>query len=545
MQEIPIIDLFAGPGGLGEGFSAFSPASAEADRVFRIAVSAEMDPTAHATLRLRAFFRQFENPEDVPQKYYDYIAGRVTKEEFEADPALSEYWRKADEEALCLTLGDADHNEQLDQRLRVVLKNKKHWVLIGGPPCQAYSLVGRARNQGIADYRAENDHRHFLYKEYLRIIKDYHPSIFVMENVKGILSSKVNGEVVFHKILDDLMGPFEKKEGRKKSAPVGYRLFSLGTGRGLDRNSPDDTFDPRDFVIRSEEYGVPQRRHRVFILGVREDLDVQSPPLLGKFDGKVPTVQDVIGGMMRLRSGLSRKGNSDAPGDSHKEWVETVAAGGGHLAEELRSLKFQELFGSDYEKTAKEIERTSWKVRSENQELPRAETVDDDTYGADDFQNMPKHLAAWYADKRLVGISNHETRSHIPSDLQRYLFSAAWGKVTGRTAKSSDFPEGISPAHLNWSTGKFADRFRVQLRDQPATTITSHISKDGHYFIHYDPEQCRSLTVREAARIQTFPDNYFFEGPRTKQYAQVGNAVPPFLAQQISRIVWNILKPAI
>jgi DNA (cytosine-5)-methyltransferase 1 len=542
MQEIPIIDLFAGPGGLGEGFSAFSPGGAGTGQIFRIAVSAEMDPTAHATLRLRAFFRQFENPEDLPQKYYDYIAGRVSKEEFGSDPALSENWQKADEEALCLTLGDADHNEQLDQRLRVVLKNKKHWVLIGGPPCQAYSLVGRARNQGNADYRAEDDHRHFLYKEYLRIIRDYQPSIFVMENVKGILSSKVNGEVVFHKILEDLMGPFEKKAGSKNSAPVGYRLFSLGTGRGLDRNSPDDAFDPRDFVIQSEDYGVPQRRHRVFVLGVREDLDVQSPPLLEKFDGKVPTVQDVIGGLARLRSGLSRKGNSAVPEDSHKDWVETVATGGVQLAEELRTLKSQELLGSDYEKTAKEIERASRKIRSENQELPRAGTVDDDMYGADDFPHMPKHLAAWYADKRLVRISNHETRSHIPADLQRYLFSAAWAKVTGRTAKSSDFPEGISPAHLNWATGKFADRFRVQLRDQPATTITSHISKDGHYFIHYDPEQCRSLTVREAARIQTFPDNYFFEGPRTKQYTQVGNAVPPFLAKQIAQIVWKILK---
>ena len=232
MQEIPIVDLFAGPGGLGEGFSAFSPEGSEAARVFRIAVSAEMDPTAHATLRLRAFFRQFENPEDVPQKYYDYIAGRVSKEEFEADPALSEYWRKADEEALCLTLGEADDNEQLDQRLRVVLKDKKHWVLIGGPPCQAYSLVGRARNQGNADYRAEDDHRHFLYKEYLRIIRDYQPSIFVMENVKGILSSKVNGEVVFHKILDDLMGPFERRREGKRVLPLVIGFFLSGRARG-------------------------------------------------------------------------------------------------------------------------------------------------------------------------------------------------------------------------------------------------------------------------------------------------------------------------
>ena len=133
----------------------------------------------------------------------------------------------------------------------------------------------------------------------------------------------------------------------------------------------------------------------------------------------------------------------------------------------------------------------------------------------------------------------------MSSDLQRYLFCACFANVNWRrtipSPSKKDFPEELAPNHKSWETGKFADRFRVQFKHKPSSTITSHINRDGHYFIHYDPTQCRSLSVREAARLQTFPDNYFFEGNQTQQFVQVGNAVPPYLARKIALIVFNII----
>jgi DNA (cytosine-5)-methyltransferase 1 len=147
-------------------------------------------------------------------------------------------------------------------------------------------------------------------------------------------------------------------------------------------------------------------------------------------------------------------------------------------------------------------------------------------------------------DSRLTRLPNHETRGHIAGDLARYFFAAVFAEVAGHSPKARDYPAELAPAHQNWSTGKFADRFRVQTWDGQSTTVTCHISKDGHYFIHPDPMQCRSLTVREAARLQTFPDNYFFMGGRTDQYVQVGNAVPPLLARNIGAAVHSLLTRA-
>jgi DNA (cytosine-5)-methyltransferase 1 len=160
-------------------------------------------------------------------------------------------------------------------------------------------------------------------------------------------------------------------------------------------------------------------------------------------------------------------------------------------------------------------------------------------------RSRPSAHREWFCDARVGGVLNHSTRSHIPGDIHRYLFAAAFAATNGYSPKLADLPAGLLPQHENIvgdpEKAIFADRFRVQLAERPSTTVTSHISKDGHYYIHFDPSQARSLTAREAARLQTFPDNYFFCGGRTSQYQQIGNAVPPLLARQIAHVVSEIL----
>ncbi|WP_340123258.1 DNA cytosine methyltransferase [Methylobacter svalbardensis] len=498
---IPVLDLFAGPGGLAEGTSAFI--APDGKKPFDITLSVEKESSAWRTLRLRAFTRQFKD--GLPSEYYGYIAGKLGNipedELFKIFPIQAE---QANKETLQFTLGD-DCNLDLDAQIKEKLKKSKNWVLIGGPPCQAYSLVGRARNKGNSEYKAEDDHRHFLYKEYLRIIKNFQPAIFVMENVKGILSSSINGDLIFHHILDDL-------------EQAGYKIYSL-----VKTRQPDSRPDPHDFIICSEQYGIPQERHRVIVLGVRHD--IKREPELLKPKNKV-TVEQSIGDLPQLRSRLSKHRKDD----TNKKWVSVIHE---EIQPVLDSINDQAVI-TRIQETLKFIET---KLNKEKYFLKS---------GNSSHQKMPTDTLNWYRDDNMHGVINHEARWHMDSDLARYLYCSIYAQVYSQqdmrsSPKLHDFPHTLLPAHKNVKSGKFVDRFKVQEKHLPASTITSHLSKDGHYFIHYDPAQCRSLTVREAARLQTFPDNYFFEGTRTQQYVQVGNAVPPLLAQQIAGIIYKLL----
>lgn len=518
---IPVIDLFAGPGGLGEGFASLFDRRGR--RMFRIALSVEMDRTAHRTLRLRSFFRSFD-PDDVPADYYRYLQGDP---ELPAQEALFDRHPRAGDaakdEAWQATLGETSAayvSRRVNEAL-VSLPAGRPWIMIGGPPCQAYSLVGRSRMIGEVGHRAfYEDKRHTLYQEYLRLIKGHAPAMFIMENVKGLLSSRLNDTLIFGQILKDLRRP---KPG------LDYRLTALSSSEdGLFSGcETTDQADPEAFLLRAENHGVPQARHRLIIVGVRSDYAASGasmPNAISRCGQR--TCRQAIADLPPLRSSISRATDSDT------KWMDL-------LRSSLHQRWFKQLASADQSDVAARISRAVGGIR-----IPRSRT------GARFIrcEGVPDLAPEWFIDTRLGGVCNHESRSHIASDLWRYLFVSSFGAERGSSPKIKDFPRALLPDHANIdeavNSRMFNDRFRVQIWDRPSTTVTSHISKDGHYFIHPDPTQARSLTVREAARLQTFPDNYFFEGPRTEQYHQVGNAVPPLLARKVAESVARFLDPS-
>jgi DNA (cytosine-5)-methyltransferase 1 len=325
-------------------------------------------------------------------------------------------------------------------------------------------------------------------------------------------------------MLSDLEAPADAVAGYDNATRsdrfFNYRIFSLVKPAGLI-----DDLDPEDTVIRAEDYGIPQARHRVILLGIRSDLLPVMPNILQK-KSKVH-VSQVISGLPQLRSGLSKR--KDTP----ERWLKTLSS-----VTKRKWLSGYSCNGHSklYRKIISSVSRL---------QLPEHDLGDEFI----ETQVNVGRYRKWYLDSRIGGVCNHSARRHMRKDIFRYFFAACFAQVYERSPVLRDFPKELLPEHENVRSAlkgsMFSDRFRVQLYDRPATTVTSHISKDGHYFIHPDPLQCRSFTVREAARLQTFPDNYFFEGNRTSQYQQVGNAVPPLLAKQIAEIVHRVLQKAV
>jgi len=371
-----------------------------------------------------------------------------------------------------------------------------------------------------------------------------------MENVTGIISARLGGEPVLNEVLKDLSDPGRMNAEHGQGGMRRYRYVIWPLVETAQRPDLWGVYPPQQYVIEADRYGIPQKRHRVILLGIRDDIQVSPRPLTVAADGP-PTLGAILHGLPALRSGIAR-----TP-DSRQQWADI--ASGPPPPKGWRGAERHDVVDSPAQWSAilRSAVMQPWFLELEG--LGQADvrdrlaavldglTVPVDDRGSDSVLRgePPEALRGWFEDPRLKGVCNHGTREHMPQDLYRYLFAAAFAAEKGRSPRLGDFPPALLPMHENVTrslrSDNFADRFRVQLADLPATTVMSHLAKDGHYFIHPDPAQARSLTVREAARLQTFPDNYFFCGNRGEQYTQVGNAVPPLLARQIAGVVADVL----
>ena len=317
------------------------------------------------------------------------------------------------------------------------LKEKKIDLIIGGPPCQAYSIIGRSRMKE----KVKEDERNYLFYYYRDIVKKYKPKMFIFENVPGIFTAQDG------KIFDEISQEFDK---------IGYKL-KVGNNEKREEN-----------LQEAVNYSVYQTRKRVIIFGVRKDLNYDYPDFTKyaeKFDEEINTKNAIL---------------------------------------DLNSLKD----GEGYDR----------KVVG--------------------YKNLPQSKYEEYLRKDSIGILNHRARKLNSRDKK--IYQLAIEKSTKNEKLYYD--ELLKNLKTHKNEKSFSDRFKVHGMYDIPHTIVAHISKDGHYNIHPDIKQCRALTVREAARIQSFPDNYLFEGPRTAQYVQVGNAVPPLLSKAIARALKDIKK---
>lgn len=436
MDPIPVIDLFAGPGGMSEGFSSLRDENGEP--VFRSIMSIEMERTAHATLRLRAFARRLMDADGrLPQDYIDYL-GTPSSENLERlKDSHPEEWAAAEAEAIQGTLKEGD-----DEFVEMAKKRLQGYdgplVLIGGPPCQAYSLVGRARRTHDKD-RLEKDVKQTLYKCYLRFIEVLRPTAFVMENVKGLLSARNYGEGVFGHIRADMEA-------------LGYELHSMVV---------KDPERPHDFIVRADEFGVPQARHRVILFGTRSGCGQGAPGVMTP--RPVITVDQVLGEMPRIRSGFSSRVHDKL------DWKEYVRK----AAEKLMLTPEGSALGPSLEPVM------------EGKHLPSAQHADG--IGAEDRNPFQRHLAGEFLDSCRLGMVNHFLGRTLLQDCTFVHENDAIGYVFGesnfmchdnhRDTGSRDLgngvidrkplPEYATPfGEFMTASARGATRFSVLLRDR-------------------------------------------------------------------------------
>lgn len=406
------LDLFAGAGGLSEGFLR-----AGYDAVAHV----EMDIAACNTLKTRTAYHWLKNNNKL-EIYTQYLNGAITRDEF---------YQTIPEAILNTVLNYEITSESLPlifEDIDRILGGDTLELVVGGPPCQAYSIAGRSRSET----KMIGDERNYLYKLYAEFLKKYQPEYFVFENVLGLLSAK------------DEDGTRHFDNMRALFSECGYST----------------EFRP----LNASDYGVLQNRKRIILIGAKGNRKNFYPEI-----PKIPNqwlVEEVFSDLAEIKAG---EGTAMPVATNH--YV------GKYLFES----------------------------------------------GIKEYDMEP--------------VSFHESRPHIGQDLEIYsIVVDAWDKH-GVRVRYTDLPERLR-THNN--TKSFLDRFKVVAGNLPCSqTIVAHIARDGHYFIHPDINQNRSLTPREAARIQTFPDNYYFEskkGPpsRTLAYKQIGNAVPVCLAYHIA-----------
>ena len=396
MKKYNFIDLFAGCGGLSEGFYKQN---------FNALAHVEINPVACKTLRTR-------------MKHYGY--------------------ENADESVLELDITSEDVLERIEN----AVKGQEVDIIIGGPPCQAYSSLGRAKDENAM----QDDPRNYLFESYVKVLNKYLPKFFVFENVTGMLTAKINGEHIVNKIVEALSENYKVK------------------------------FDPKINVLNSANYGVPQIRKRVIIIGVRKDIDIEPEEM---YAGITKTHYD-----------------PEMCEDERNELIKYVT------------------------------------VREAIEELPAVRPGE----GEQEIQFVSKKNNEFL--KRIASNENilrdHVARNHNDKDIERYI---------AMSSNHWSFQELLEKRpDLNHEKQRvFGNSYTVQWWDLPSKTIIAHLYKDGNQFIHPDSAQGRTFTVREAARIQSFPDDFVFEGPRTEQFKQIGNAVPPSLAEAIAKCIKNKL----